>query len=211
MATIVLHPTCFPNIATLATAVQQQGIWEVQDNYQKQTYRNRYHICTDQGKHTLTIPIQHIRKNEGRQKFDQVKIDNKERWQRQHWRTLQTAYRTSPFFEFYEDDLAPLFNKTYTYLLDFNFDTLRFFEDSLNVQLDFPKTETYHKTLEANIDGRFLVNAKQQLSFNTITYNQVFMDRHDFIPNTSSLDLLFNEGPNTLSLLKETDLSFLNA
>ncbi|TKD62477.1 WbqC family protein [Flavobacterium sp. ASW18X] len=211
MATIVLHPVCFPNIATLTTAIQHQGIWEAQDNFQKQTYRNRYHICTDQGKHTLTIPIQHIKKNEGRQKYSEVKIDNKEQWQRQHWRTLQTAYRTSPFFEFYEDELAPLFTKDYTYLIDFNFDTLRFFEDALSINLGFPKTETYHKTIEGHQDGRFLVNAKQQFPFNAPKYNQVFMDRHAFIPNTSALDLLFNEGPYTLSLLKEVDLSFLHA
>ena len=110
---LILHPTYFPNVRTMAGLVQNQVVWEVEDNYQKQTYRNRCYICTDQGKHLLSIPIEHVGGDQGRQKYKDVRLKNDYPWQRQHWRTLQTAYRTSAFFEYYEDEVAPLFENEY--------------------------------------------------------------------------------------------------
>ncbi len=118
---ILLHPTYFPTIATMAVVSGRKCLWEVCDYYQKQTFRNRTYICTDQGKHMLSIPIQHVGGAQGKQYYKDVKVDNQYPWQRQHWRTLQTAYRASPFFEYYEDELAPIYHDRFTYLLDFNF------------------------------------------------------------------------------------------
>ncbi|WP_350292252.1 WbqC family protein [uncultured Croceitalea sp.] len=198
----VLHPVYFPNIATMAVLVTNEVIWEVHDNYQKQTFRNRCHICTDQGKHMLNLPIHHVGGNQGRQKYKDVKLDNASNWQRQHWRTLQTAYRTSPFFEFYEDDLAPLFEKPITYLLDLNIKTIDFLCDSLSIENQIAKTSSYNTKIDSGNDLRYLVNAKKNLAIQQETYNQVFGNRHGFIENTSTLDLLFNEGPGSLSYLK---------
>ena len=180
--------------------------WEVHDNFQKQTYRNRCHICTDQGKHMLNIPIQHVGGNQGRQKYKDVKLDNSSNWQRQHWRTLQTAYRTSPFFEFYEDDLAPIFEKPTVYLLDLNLNTIDFLCDSIGIPSPKTKTTSYQTLLEDVKDMRHLVNAKHKTPLQQEVYNQVFIKRHGFINNTSTLDLLFNEGPNAITYLKK-DLS----
>ncbi len=186
----------------MAVLVTNEVIWEVHDNYQKQTFRNRCHICTDQGKHMLNLPIHHVGGNQGRQKYKDVKLDNASNWQRQHWRTLQTAYRTSPFFEFYEDDLAPLFEKPITYLLDLNIKTIDFLCDSLSIENQIAKTSSYNTKIESDNDLRNLVNAKQNLAIQQETYNQVFIERHGFVKNTSTLDLLFNEGPGSLSYLK---------
>lgn len=201
----VLHPTSFPNIATLATFVQHDVIWEVHDNFQKQTYRNRYHICTDQGLHKLSIPIKHVGGEDGRQKYSDVRIENSYRWQLQHWRTLQTAYRTSPFFEFYEDDLAPVFQKEFEFLLDFNWKSIEFLTQALQIDHHGEHTSFYEKDSYKN-DVRYLVNAKKEVTFSFENYNQVFADRHGFIANTSTLDLLFNEGPNALVYLKNQSL-----
>lgn len=202
----VLHPVYFPNIATMAVLVSNEVIWEVHDNYQKQTFRNRCHICTDQGKHMLNLPIHHVGGNQGRQKYKDVRLDNVSKWQRQHWRTLQTAYRTSPFFEFYEDDLAPLFEKPIKYLLDLNIKTIDFLCDSLSIENSITQTSMYQLKLESDKDARYLVNAKQKISIEQEAYNQVFGERHGFIENTSTLDLLFNEGPNALSYLKQVNI-----
>ena len=198
----ILHPVYFPNIKTIAAIASNDIIWEIQDNYQKQTYRNRCYICTDQGKHMMNIPIQHVGGNQGRQKYKDVKLDNSANWQRQHWRTLQTAYRTSPFFEFYEDDLAPIFEKPVTFLLDLNFKTIAFLCDSLSISNSLIKTLKYQTEIGDIKDFRYLVNAKKEVITNQEKYNQVFIERHDFIENTSTLDLLFNEGPNAISYLK---------
>ena len=206
---VLLHPTSFPNIAALATIVQKEVIWEVYDNYQKQTYRNRYHICTDQGLHKLTIPIRHLGNANGRQLYRDVRVDNTYPWQKQHWRTLQTAYRTSPFFEYYEDELAPLFEQAFTFLLDFNWESVAFLCAALEVPPISVQTTRYTAEFNDGSDARFLVNAKKSLHFNQVPYVQVFGERHGFIANTSSLDLLFNEGGNATSYLRQVQLDFL--
>ncbi|MDT0607003.1 WbqC family protein [Croceitalea rosinachiae] len=208
---VLLHPAYFPNIATVVTMEKHQIVWETQDNYQKQTYRNRCHICTDQGKHLLTIPIKHVGGSSGRQKYKDVKIDNSYRWQQQHWRTLETAYRTSAFFEFYEDELEPLFAKRYEFLMDFNLESIEFISEALGIMPSKEKTNSYQSGFNQGIDGRFLVNAKKELAFKNTPYFQVFEHRNGFTPNTCSLDLLFNEGTNALSYLKNQNLPFLNA
>jgi len=207
----LLHPTYFPNILTFATVLQKEIIWEVADNYQKQTYRNRCHICTDQGKHLLSVPIQHVGGKEGRQKYKDVKLDNSYPWQRQHWRTLETAYRTSPYFEFYEDDLVPLFKKEQDFLLDFNLKTIETLSDCLQVEMPSERTAAYKKKPANVFDARLLVNAKKAINFEQKEYTQVFSDRHDFVENTSILDLLFNEGPNSVSYLRTQVLNFFDA
>lgn len=207
----LLHPTYFPNIATFAVIAQQEVCWERMDNYQKQTYRNRTYVFTDNGKHILNIPIIHIGKEKGRQKYKDILLDNSYAWQRQHWRTLETAYRSSPFFEFYEDDFAPLFSEKHTHLMDFNLKAITIICDCL--QIDLPKEHTTEYVLKTKdvIDLRFLANAKIEPKFYSKEYIQVFSNRHAFIPNLSILDLLFNEGTNALNYLKELKLDFLNA
>jgi hypothetical protein len=207
----LLHPAYFPNIATMATIVKFEVCWETQDNFQKQTFRNRCHICTDLGKHLLSIPINHAGGPHGRQKTRDVTIDQSSHWQRQHWRSLQTAYRTSAFFEYYEDDLAPLYNKKFKFLLDFNLRTIEFLTDSLGIEAPTEETITYSKIWDEGLDCRFLANAKSRVSLVQPTYFQVFGDRHGFIQNTSTLDLLFNEGPNSLDYLLALSTAFVDA
>tara|TARA_R110002167_G_scaffold283181_8_gene488385 strand:+ start:859 stop:1437 length:579 start_codon:yes stop_codon:yes gene_type:complete len=191
--------------------VQHSVCWEIWDNYQKQTYRNRCHICNDLGKHVLSIPIKHVGGHQGRQPYKEVRLDNSYPWQRQHWRTLQTAYRTSPFFEFYEDEIAPLFENESAFLLDFNLKSIAVICECLQVPMHQVKTEKYEMIMQNNLDARFLVNAKHDMELQQDDYVQVFGDRHGFIKNTSVLDLLFNEGTNALSYLKAQNLDFLNA
>jgi len=189
---------------------QREILWEIHDNYQKQTYRNRCYVCTDQGKHMLSIPIQHVGGNQGRQKYKDVVLDNSYPWQRQHWRTLQTAYRTSPFFEFYEDDIAPIYEQDYEKLMDFNLDTIKTICECLQIKMPDNKTKQFERVPENTLDLRKIVNAKRPFTIKQESYMQVFGDRHGFIMNTSVLDLLFNEGTNALSYLQHQDLDFLH-
>lgn len=206
----LLHPTYFPSIATWAIMAQREVIWEVHDNFQKQTYRNRCYICTDQGRHRMNVPIKHVGGNEGRQRYANVLTDNSAPWEKIHWRTLQTAYRTSPYFEFYEDAIAPIFSEPGAkYLLEFNFKVLDVLGECLGFTVGQETTESYQKTYDSICDARFMVDAKRPLSAKLSKYNQVFEEKHDFVENLSILDLLFNEGPNTISYLKSIPLSFL--
>ncbi|MCK0188609.1 WbqC family protein [Arenibacter sp. F20364] len=208
---LLLHPAYFPNIANFAAIVQNDICWEVMDNYQKQTYRNRCYICTDLGLHMLNIPIKHIGNKKGKQKYGNVQIDNDYHWQRQHWRTLETAYRTSPFFEFYEDDIAPLYHNTFHSLMDFNLKTIETICQCMQINMPLHRTATYEVDVTDKIDGRFLIDSKTKPQFEQPVYVQVFEDRNDFVPNLSILDLLFNEGTNALTYLKGLNLNLQNA
>jgi hypothetical protein len=208
---LLIHPTYFPNIATFSLIAQKSIIWEACDNFQKQTYRNRCYICTDQGRHMLNIPIKHLKGKQDHQKYHEIEMDNSFNWQKQHWRTLETAYRTSPFFEFYEDDLKPLFEEAKGSLFDFNLKTIKTIADCLGIETPTKKTTMYELSPSNNADVRFLAESKKKLNIEMVEYSQVFEERHGFIGNLSILDLLFNEGTNALAYLKNQSLNFLDA
>lgn len=198
---IIIHPTYLPNIASFTAMVKAKNVlFEVDDNFLKQTYRNRSYIYGANGKLALNIPVIHSQKN--RQKYRDVKIFNEEKWQSLHWKSLQSAYRTSPFFEYYEDDLQPLFNHKADYIIDFNFKCFEVICDCLQLELNISKTENYQSKVENAEDFRFLVNAKKETPQHFDSYTQVFNNKHGFINNLSILDLLFNEGPNALNYLE---------
>ena len=116
---IILYPTYFsPIVQYVELAKAGQVIFEVEDNYQKQTYRTRCYIYGTNGKQLLNIPIQHAYKS---RKTKEILIDDSFQWEKQHFKAIQIAYRSSPYFEFYEEEFLSLFKKLPKYLLDFNF------------------------------------------------------------------------------------------
>ncbi len=200
---ILLHPSYFPSIAQFAAISNSETVvFENFDNFQKQTYRNRMYIYGPNGKQMLSIPIKHIGGN-GRQLYKDVKIENDFPWQKEHWKSLEAAYRTSPFFEFYEDEIAPLFEKKQEFLYDFNLKTSEIIGDCLQLELETEFTNEYFKEAAEDVqDYRNLVNAKKVAIPDFDAYTQVFEEKNGFINNLSTLDLLFNEGTNALTYLE---------
>lgn len=203
---IIVHPTYFPSIAHyVAMANTDEVCFETDDNFLKQTYRNRCYIYGANGKMGLNIPVIHSQKN--RQKYKDVKIFNDDNWQSNHWKSLLSAYRTSPFFEYYEDDLKPLFHEKADYILDFNFKCLEVINTCLQLEVKASKTRQYNKDIVDKTDFRFLVHAKKEVNQAFEKYTQVFSNKHGYISNLSILDLLFNEGPNSLNYLESQTIS----
>ena len=203
MESILVHPTYFPSIAQMVAVSQaEKVVFEVAGNYQKQSYRNRAYIAHSNGKLLLNIPIKHTGK---RQKSKEVMVENDFPWQSQHWKSLETAYRTSPFFEFYEDELYPLFNEPAERLLDHNIRIFNTVCELIELEVPITYTQEYLKEPENNKDLRYLAKAKNQKTFNLKPYKQVFEANHGFLSNLSILDLLFNEGPNTLNYLQQQE------
>lgn len=198
---MLFQPTLFSPISQYTALVQaKEVVFEMCDNYQKQTYRNRYNIYTAQGKKMLNVPIKH-HKNK-KQKTKEIKIDYIDNWQDIHLKTLTTAYNSSPFFEFYIDDLLPIYQKKKTFLIDLVFKSFYFITNALEVKINFTETKEY--ALNPKKDYRYLAIAKGKNNlFLNQRYIQVFENKHGFIPNLSILDLLFNEGPNTLNYLEQ--------
>ncbi len=204
---ILIYPTYFPCLAAMTAIAQAEHVvFEVCDNYQKQTYRNRTYIAHSNGKLLLNVPIQHA-KNGQRLSTREVIVDNRFPWQSQHWKSLQSAYRTSPFFEFYEDDLIDLFQEPVVHLLDFNLKIFERISELIGLETSFTSTEEYFRK-PIQQDLRYLADVKKAREYALSPYNQVLQKQEEFIPNLSILDLLFNEGPNTLSYLENQSLDF---
>lgn len=202
---VLLHPTYFPSIAQFHLLLNYPCVLEISDNYQKQTLRNRTYIYGANGKQALNLPIKHVGGDTGRQLYRDVKIENHFDWQRLHWKSLETAYRTSPYFEYYEDDLVRIFERAYTYLLDVNIDTIETVLACLLVHINFDTTSVYEEEPQCK-DYRYLSSAKKEYPVTMPLYHQIFSDKHGFIPNLSILDLLFHEGPNATEYLNQVIL-----
>ena len=200
----LIHPTYFSNIAHFIAIVNADKVhFEVCDNYQKQSFRNRTEIYAANGKLALTVPVSYTQKK--RQLYKDVRIANDDSWQLQHLKSLQSAYSMSPFFEFYIDDLMPLFEKQYKFILDFNLECFAVLLDCLQLNLNIYKTSTFEKETEDKTDFRALVRRNYNVD-NLEYYTQVFTEKYGFIPNLSILDLLFNEGPNCELYLNRQNL-----
>ena len=178
--------------------------WE---SFQKQTYRNRCLIATTQGVQALTVPVE--RKEEsGKRKENTIKdmrISDHGNWRHLHWNALMSAYGESPFFEYYQDDIRPFFEKRWDYLFDFNEAIREKMCELLDIQ---PKIsfslEFKVYSLEKEKDFREAIRPKHPLpdpDFEPKPYYQVYQQKHGFLPNLSILDLLFNMGPEGIFYL----------
>jgi hypothetical protein len=203
----LLHPSYFPSISHFAVMAQSDSVtFEMEDNFQKQTNRNRTYIYSPNGIQLLNIPIKHSN-GVSHQKTKEIKIEPEFDWQKQHFKSLEAAYRSSPFFEYFEDDLMPIFQKKHTFLMDLNLEAFDIVCKCLRMKLQFDTTtEYFHKIDNSQIvDFRYLVNGKKDHSVFE-PYKQVFDDKHGFLNNLSVLDLLFNEGKFAMDYLKKQTL-----
>lgn len=210
MKPVLLHPSYFGPISQWVAFVKaEKVIFENDDNYQKQTYRNRMYIYDANGRLSLNIPIKHSSalglRTKGRQKYRDIQIENSFKWQTRHWRAFKASYQTSPFFEFYEDELYPLYEKDFKFLMDFNYKCMEFVAEALQIDLEFEKTSEYILKPSHQKDLRKLVNAKNN-TFTNAPYTQVFESKAGFLPDLCILDLLFNEGNAALAYLESQKL-----
>lgn len=161
-------------------AVEQ---WE---NFQKQTLRNRCYIDSPNGKLALSIPIDKSNfSSAGKCLMKDVMISRQLDWRRQHWMALETSYYNSPFFEYLQDDFRPIYNKEWKYLIDLN-------ETLTEVCLDLLEIDQ-HPARTTGYQG--LTAQKKDATAVTSPYYQVFKEKHEFLPDLSIVDLLFNMGP----------------
>jgi hypothetical protein len=203
---ILIHPTYFPSISHFAAIVQAEKItFEMEDNFQKQTNRNRTYIYSPNGIQLLNIPVKHSKA--AHQKTKDIQIENDFDWQKQHFKSLEAAYRSSPFFEYFEDDLLPIFEKKHQFLMDLNLEVFDLITRCLRMKINYSTTTEYFHEInpEEVADFRFLANGKKDNS-QFESYTQVFDDKFGFINNLSVLDLVFNEGKFALDYLKSQQL-----
>ncbi len=178
---------------------------EAHEHFVKQSYRNRCLISTTQGVQALTVPVAHDRGCGIRD----VRISDHGNWRHLHWNALCSAYGDSPFFEFYADDLAPFFERRWTFLYDFNEEITATVCRLLDIRPRIVGTDQYMTAEMVEADGatddfREVIRPKHPLvdsGFEAKRYYQVFEQKHGFLPNLSILDLLMNEGNESIFFL----------
>lgn len=185
-------------------------ILEQHENYVKRSYRNRAHIATANGLLRLSVPLEKGKNQQ--QSIREVRISYAENWQTKQWTAICSAYGNAPFFEYYVDDIQPLFEEKTPFLFEHNLKVL----NVLFFVLDFkPSIQLSQNYLTESFDGicdfRNKITPKTgegttDKTYQNIPYQQVFAEKNGYLPNLSILDLIFCKGPETLSIL-ETSLT----
>ena len=200
----------------------EECLIERHESFIKQTYRNRMIIPTTNGPLSLTIPTNH----DTSMAMKDIRISDHANWRHVHWNALMSAYGESPFFEYYQDDIRPFYEKKYEFLFDFNMETMEKMIELLDIRPKVSVTDEYllseerrvkseesnsfegqtqHSTLKTPIkDFRDVIRPKKPLAdpdFTPQRYYQVYEQKFGFLPNMSILDLLFNEGNEAIFFL----------
>ena len=202
MDKVLLSTAYFPPIDYFYLLVISTNVSiETSETYLKQTYRNRCYIYSPNGKQALTIPIHKVDGNHTKTK--DVLISRHSNWRVNHWRSIQTAYNSSAYFMYYKNELWEQMQHTHYGLLEYNTHLLQFLMNEIGIKTNIHFTKNFLPQTTEEFDMRTLITPKQNSSIiNTPSYYQLFSDKHGFIHNLSILDLLFNEGPNTLNYLQ---------
>jgi hypothetical protein len=209
---VILSTAYLPNLQYFSKLLCEEIIIEQHENYLKQTFRNRCEILSANGVISLTVPVKHTGY---KVKTRDVKIDYSGNWQKLHWRTIVSAYRSSPFFVYYADDFLPFYEHKEEFLLDFNCSFLYKLIELTGLKTKITLSDSYSQ--EYDNDCRTLITPKKDKpgdpKFSPIPYYQVFSDKFGFKPNLSILDLLCNEGNNSYPTINNSlihNLTILN-
>ncbi|WP_332026744.1 WbqC family protein, partial [Kaistella sp.] len=179
---------------------ENEVVLEQFENFPKQTYRNRANIYGANGRLSLIIPTRHT----GKRVMKETEISHRENWQQLHWKSIKTAYQSSPYFEFYEEKLQKIFEFKTDSLIEFNLNALKIIQDILKTEKAYSLNNDYVKIpLEENYREKF--SAKKETEFEMEEYYQTFSDKLGFEKDLSILDLICNKGPETLTYLKNIE------
>ena len=213
MPSLLLATSYLPPIEYFALILHNGGAMiEVQETYPKQTYRNRCHIATSEGLLALTIPV--VKTNGNHTCTGEAAVSYHIPWNRTHWRSLEAAYNSSPYFLYYRDALEPLYYLHYERLIDLNTRFLITMLDILKIRVPITFSTTYTAHESGETDFRFDMHPKKPPCLCPPSefprYTQVFDEQWGFLPNLSIIDLLFNMGPDANAYLKQFSFNSIN-
>lgn len=203
---LIIEPHYLPCIEyfVMLNAVKDVTI-ECYEHYQKQSYRNRCRIMTAHGPLELYVPVS--KPSGGNVLMKDVRVDYRQKWVKDHWRTIKTAYGNAPFFEHFGFYFQEIYQKKPDFLLDLDLEFIDLCKRLLNLSTPIRRTTKYHGAPPANqLDWRCGIHPKKHLKSNPFykpcNYNQIF--GKNFVGNLSIIDLLFCEGPSSGQILERS-------
>ena len=191
----ILPVAYMPSVEYVARLLREESVVDLGEHYIKRSQRNRAQILSANGVMSLTVNVENA--NRPRQRIKDVRIDYSKRWQHQHWVSIMSAYKSSPYFDHYAHMLEPFYKREWRYLVDYNMEYLSTLLRLLGVDDKVNISEKYVVAREGDIDLRSKHN--EGSTFVAEPYFQVFSDRMPFVANLSILDLLLCEGPQAVS------------
>ena len=199
MKNVLLPVFYLPPISWFSVFLDPENeiIFEQYESFPKQTFRNRTNIYGANGKLSLIIPINH----NGSREFKDTEISYREEWMNIHWKSIKTAYQSSPYFEFYEDKFKILYEVKEKYLLDFNLKSIDIIQKILKTEKAHSLNVEYIKNPE-EISYREQFSPKIPSVFDMEEYYQTFTDKHGFLKDLSIIDLICNKGPESVTYIK---------
>ncbi|MDR3366139.1 MAG: WbqC family protein [Prevotellaceae bacterium] len=209
---LLLSTAYFAPVQYFCVAASCRQIFvEAHEHYLKQTYRTRCEILGANGVLPLVVPVE--KAHGEKMPIRDVRVDYTLPWQRAHWRSLVSAYSSSPFFVHYADEIAPVFERRETFLLDLNMSITRLMCSLMGIGTEISLTDAYQAAAGDALDFRRSISPKSAhrqcgSAFVATEYYQVFSQKFGFVPNLSILDLLFNEGPEALAIVRKDARGF---
>lgn len=196
---ILLPIFYLPPISWFAVFLQKDAeiIFEQYENFPKQTYRNRTNIYGANGKLSLIIPMNH----NGTRLLKDIQTSTREKWQHIHWKSIKTAYQTSPYFEYYEDDLEKIFSFKTSSLIEFSLNALKIIQKLLKTAKAYSLNTEFIKEPEY-LNYRDQLTAKTETKFEMDVYYQSFSNKYGYLKDLSIIDLLCNKGPEAMTYIK---------
>lgn len=191
----ILPIAYMPSVEYVARLLREESVVDLGEHYIKRSQRNRAQILSANGVMSLTVNVENA--NRPRQRIKDVRIDYSKRWQHQHWVSIMSAYKSSPYFDHYAHLLEPYYKREWRYLVDYNMEYFSTLLRLLGVDDKVNISEKYVAAREGDIDLRPKHN--EGSTFVAEPYFQVFSDRMPFVANLSILDLLLCEGPQAVS------------
>jgi len=197
---ILISTAYLPPVEYFSLVTQtDQIIIEKEENYIKQTYRNRCYILSAQGIQLLSVPI--FLGSLHKTHIKDIKIDYSKRWQQIHLRAMIASYNSSPYFEFYFENIEKIILKNHNFLLDLNMELLESILTLLHIKKTISYSTIFEPVCNSEYDFRYKISPKIESHFPGKPYFHVFNKKKSFVPGLSILDLIFNMGPDSTGYL----------
>lgn len=179
------------NIEHYALLLGGDATIDIYEHYTKQSYRNRCNIMTSSGVLPLSVPV--VKISGGRTPIKDIEIDYATHWQSDHWRAIVSSYRNSPYFDHYEDMVAPFYHQRYRYLIEYNIAICNCVLEMMQSRVEYTISDRYIESDQGR-DWRNIISPKRASTLEHQPYYQVFSEKLPLESNLSVLDLIMCEG-----------------